>query len=334
MEEDKMITIRKIAALANVSRSTVSRVLNESGYVNEDTRKKVLEVIKETGYIPSEQAKSFRTKKTKVIGVIIPTIQTETSSKIVSGIDQELSKNGFQILLANTNLDRSREIEFLELLTARRVEGIILIGTNTSPVLVKNIHRIGLPVVVIGQEIEGVTSVLFDDYHAARDIIRHILSKGHQKIGLIGVSEEDTSVGFQRLHGYLDELEANKIKGEKHWIQQGIFDINSGFEAMKKILQGSNQQPTAVFAVTDRLAFGALKYLKTQNFRIPEDFAIVSIGASEMTEHIEPQITTIDYDRISAGKTAAQELLALIQDKDRPNNHIILPYTLIQRESV
>src|SRR5690606_35553402 len=125
-----MVTIKEIAEMAGVSRTTVSRVLNNSGYVSEDARKRVEKVIEETGYVPSEQAKSLRTKKTKVIGVILPTIQTETPSRIVTGVGKELSKNGYQILLANTNLDKQKEVDYLDLLRLRQVDGIILIRSE------------------------------------------------------------------------------------------------------------------------------------------------------------------------------------------------------------
>lgn len=328
-----MITIRQIAKIANVSRSTVSRVLNNSGYVNESTRKKVLQVIEETGYIPSEQAKSFRTKKTKVIGVILPTIQTETSGKIVSGIDDILFKNGYQILLANTNLDSKRELEFLELLTARRVEGIILIATNTSPTLVEKIQKLGIPVVVIGQEIDGVPNILFDDYNSAREVVSHLISKGHSKISIITVDEKDVAVGYNRFKGYLDACSESGLEIKDHWIQKGIFNIQSGYEAMQRIMEKPDR-PTAVFAVTDRLAFGAMKYLKNNGYEIPRDFAVVSIGSSEMSEYIDPQLTTVDYNRVEAGKKAAEELLSIIAEEKRQGDKIILHYQLIERKSV
>lgn len=151
-----MLTIKQIAEMAEVSRSTVSRFLNNSGYVSEEAGKRIDKVIKETGYIPSEHAKSLRTKKTKVIGVILPTIHTETSSKIVSGIDRELAKQGYQILLANTNLDKEKEMEYLNLLKVRQVDGIILVATNTEAPLIKRIKELNIPVVAIGQELKGI----------------------------------------------------------------------------------------------------------------------------------------------------------------------------------
>ncbi len=145
-----MPTIKEIATMASVSRSTVSRVLNDSGYVSEEARKRVEKVIKETGYMPSVQATSLRTKKTKIIGVIVPTIQTETSSRLVAGMDYVLAKAGYQILLASTNQNKAKEIEYLQLLKVRQVDGIILAATNAEPELVAKLNAMDIPVIVIG----------------------------------------------------------------------------------------------------------------------------------------------------------------------------------------
>ena len=329
-----MLTIKEIAKMADVSRSTVSRALNNSGYVSEDARKRIDQVIKKTGYIPSENAKSLRTKKTKVIGVILPTIQTETSSKIVSGIDQELAKQGYQILLANTNLDKDKEIEYLQLLKVRQVDGIILVATNTEDSLIQKIKELELPVVSIGQEIEGITSIVYDDYNASKELTSLFVKKGHQKIAFVGVDETDRAVGYLRKQGYLAALEEHNLPINEAYIHKAIFDIDSGYQAMKTIMEKTdNNTPTAVFAVTDRLAIGVMSFLKEKNLRVPEDIAVASIGASEISQYIAPPLTTVDYQNEKAGKEAAKELLRRMDTKNR-SEKIVLGYRLILRDSV
>jgi len=327
-------TILEIAKLANVSRTTVSRVINNSPNVSDAVRNKVLKVIEETGYVPSEQAKSLRTKKTKVIGVILPKISTETSSKLVSGIDEELAQFGYQILLANANLEKEKEIEFLHLLKIRQVDGIILTPTNADARLIEEVHQIQKPIVVIGQDIPGVSNVLYNDYHAARDLVTLMLNKGHEKIAFIGVDESDIAVGVMRKKGYLDVMKENGLCIEEHWVQKGIFDIDSGYEAMKRIIQNSKMTPTAVFAVTDRLAIGAMQYLKEIGFSIPKDMAITGIGASELSKYVEPSLTTVDYLNKEAGREAAKMILQSIDQEDNNINKINLEYRLIERNSL
>ncbi len=319
--------------MAGVSRSTVSRVLNSSGYVSEDARKRVEKVIQETGYVPNEHAKSLRTKKTKVIGVILPTIQTETPSRIVTGLGRELSKNGYQILLANTDHDTKKELEYLDLLKVRQVDGIVLIATNTEPELLNKLKEIDIPLVMVGQEADDVVHVTYDDYHAIRDLTRLFIKKGHEKIGFIGVDETDRAVGYIRKKGFYDEMAAYGLTIEKQWIQQGIFDIDSGRVAMEKIMTHYKERPTATIAVTDRLAIGAISFLKEQGIQVPTDMAIAGIGASEMSQYIDPSLTTVDYQNEKAGEEAAKQILALIDSKPYQKK-IILDYRLIERDSV
>ena len=328
-----MLTIKEIAAMAKVSRSTVSRALNNSGYVGEDARKRIEKVIKETGYIPNEQAKALRTKKTKVIGVILPTIQTETSSKIVTGLGKELAIHGYQILLANTNLDKNKEIEYLDLLKVRQVDGIILIATNTELVLLQKIKELNIPFAMIGQEAADIFSVTYGDYQTAQTLTSLLIERGHKKIAFIGVDESDRAVGFLRKKGYLDVMATNNLPVEKAWVQKGIFDIDSGFNAMEQIMTNAMDKPTAIFAVTDRLAIGALNYLKANDFELPNDMAVVSIGGSELSAHVVPALTTVDFRYEEAGEASAKQLLALIRE-EKVAEKIMIDYRLIIRDSV
>lgn len=328
-----MITIKDIAKMANVSRSTVSRFLNSSGYVSEDARKRIDKVIEETGYMPSEYAKSLRTKKTKVIGVILPTIQTETSSKIVTGLGKELSKQGYEILLANTNLDKEKEMEYLDLLRVRQVDGIVLIATNTETELVNKIKGLTIPFVIVGQEVDGITSISYNDYDASRELTSTLIERGHEQIAFIGVDESDRAVGYFRKKGYLEEMAAAGLHVEETWMQEAVFDIDSGYDAMHAILTHAKHQPTAVFAVTDRLAVGAMTYLKQNGYRIPEEMAIAGIGASEISQYVDPPLTTVEYYNEAAGAEAGRQMLVMLQS-EKNQQKIVLDYRLIIRESV
>lgn len=329
MELQVMITILDIAKMANVSRTTVSRVLNNNGYVSNEARERVLKVIKETGYIPSQQAKSLRTKETKVVGVILPKISTETSSKVVSGIDKVLSEHGYQILLAITNLQVEKEIEYLKLLANRQVDGIILVATNVQQELVEEIQKLRVPFIVIGQNMPGVPSVYYDDYQAAKFLTQTVINKGKKKIAYIGVHETDQAVGVLRKKGYIDALKENHIPVNEKWIEIGSFRLESGYECMKKIIQNNEDLPEAVFAATDRIAIGAMSYLNEKNIRIPEDIKIVSIGASELSKYSSPKLTTIDYENEKAGKAGAEILYKKMKQESVETDKIVLNYRLI-----
>ncbi|MER2057898.1 MAG: LacI family DNA-binding transcriptional regulator [Niallia sp.] len=328
-----MATIKEIAERASVSRTTVSRVINNSGYVSEDAKSRVLKAIEETGYIPSEYAKSLRTKKTKVIGVILPKISTETSSRLVKGLDEVFAKEGYQILLTNTNLDPEKEIEYLRLLKSRHVDGIILSATIINEPLVEEINQLNIPFVTVGQHISGISNVLFDDYQASKDMVHLMIKKGYKEIAFIGVDEEDHSVGYLRKIGYLDAMKENNLPVEEGWVQKGIFDVDSGYHCMSQIMKFSKQNPVAVLAVTDRLAIGAMQYIKEAGLSIPDEIAIAGMGDSELSRFISPPLTTIDFSMEYVGSEAAGLLLEQINGSNTEEIRKI-KYRLIERSSI
>jgi len=329
-----VVTIKEIAERANVSRTTVSRVLNNSGYVSEEAKKRVLKVIEETGYIPSENAKALRTKKTKVIGVILPKISTETSSRLVKGLDEVFAKEGYQILLTNTNLDPEKEIEYLKLLKSRHVDGIILSATNINRPLMEEIFKLKIPFVTVGQYISGLANVLFDDYQASKEIINFLIKKGYKRIAFIGVDEKDRAVGYLRKSGYLDAMKENHLLVEESWIQKGKFDVDSGYQRMKAIMDFAKQKPDAVLAVTDRLAVGAMQYIKEIGLSIPDNIAVAGMGASELSSFISPALTTIDFSIEDAGREAAGLLLEQINGENFQEIIKTIKYRLLERSSI
>ncbi|KON84520.1 DNA-binding protein [Rossellomorea marisflavi] len=328
-----MPTIKEVAKMAEVSSATVSRFLNNSGYVGEEARKRILKVIEETGYVPSENAKSLRTKQTKVIGVILPKISTETSSRLVRGLDEVLAKEGYQILLANSGLSAEKEIEHLRLLKSRDVDGIILSATTNGAGLKAEIQRLDIPVVVVGQEVDDTPNVIFDEYQAAKDMVKHLIDHGHERIGFIGVSEEDPAVGVLRKKGYLQAMQERNLPIEESWIEKGIFDVESGAVAMERMM-GAAIPPTAVFAVTDRLAIGAMNYVKSIGLRIPEDIAFAGIGASELSRYITPSLTTMDYQNKESGRVAAGLILEAIKSGGNSPEKRLINVRLLQGDSV
>lgn len=328
-----MPTIKEVAKMAEVSSATVSRFLNNSGYVGEEARKRILKVIEETGYVPSENAKSLRTKQTKVIGVILPKISTETSSRLVRGLDEVLAKEGYQILLANSGLSAEKEIEHLRLLKSRDVDGIILSATTNGAGLKAEIQRLDIPVVVVGQEVDDTPNVIFDEYQAAKDMVKHLIDHGHERIGFIGVSEEDPAVGVLRKKGYLQAMQERNLPIEESWIEKGIFDVESGAVAMERMM-GAAIPPTAVFAVTDRLAIGAMNYVKSIGLRIPEDIAFAGIGASELSRYITPSLTTMDYQNKESGRVAAGLILEAIKSGGNSPKKRLINVRLLQGDSV
>ena len=245
------MNIIKIADLAGVSKSTVSRYLN-NGYVSEEAREKIKKVIEETGFVPKRQAQAMRLQKTNLIGVIVPKISTETAARVIEGITNELSEVGYEVLIGNTNLSIEKEMDYLKVFK-NQVDGIIFMATEVTPKHYELFDQLRIPIVVIAQKVKHYPCIIHDDYHAAKDAIHYLINKGHQSIGFIGVGEYDEAVGIDRKKGYLDALKEHQIQIKEEYIQIGDFSHESAFCLTEKLMNLPHP-PTAIFAVTDNLA--------------------------------------------------------------------------------
>lgn len=330
------LNIIDIAKLAGVSKSTVSRYLN-NGYVSSEARDKIKKVLDETGFTPQRQAKGMRTKKTNLIGVIVPKISSETPARVVEGITEILSPNGYDILIANTNLSIEKELEYLNIFKANQVDGIIFMATKVTERHIEVMNNLEVPIVVVAQDVEGFSSVFFNEYDATRDITNYLIEKGHNKLAYIGVYEEDKAVGLYRKEAYIETLKENNIDIVEENIKIGNFSEESGYELAKEIIENGNI-PTAIVAVTDNLALGAIEYLTDNNYRVPEDIAVVGMGDSKLSRVITPKLSTVHYHYKTAGRKSAEIILEYLKDtttdKEKMVKKVRLDCLLIKRNSV
>ena len=324
------MTIKEIARLAEVSTSTVSRVLNDSGYVKQEVRERVEKIIDDTGYLPSDTAKDLKKKNTKLIGIIIPKLSSRTIGLVADGITKVLDENGYSSILANTGLDFKKEIEFIKIFKQKRVDGIIFVATNIVEEHIKLLKKMKIPTVFIGQDSSSYdfSCVVHDDYGATVEMTNYLLNKGHRKIGFVGVDEIDRAVGYQRRRGYEAALKEHGIDVDRNLISIGNFEISSVDASMRKLMK---ENPTAIFAVTDNLAVGAINYLLKNGYRVPEDISVVGEGDSGIAEIYNPGLTTIKYQYLESGEESARVLMRILKtDKSEKK---IMNYRLVERES-
>lgn len=329
------MNIIEIAKLAGVSKSTVSRYLN-NGYVSEDSRFKIQDVIEKTGYMPLRHAQTLRTKKTNLIGVIVPKISTETASRVIEGISDEISKHEYDLLIANTNLNIDKEIEYLNILK-NQVDGIIFMATKTTDKHIRVMDEIDIPIVVVSQNIEKYPSVYYDDFNASKDVVTRMMMNGYNKIAFVGVYEEDISVGKERKAGYLEALRQNKIEVNKDLIKTGDFSMESGYELCKELM-AVKEKPDAIFAATDNIAIGAIEYLLEKGYKIPDDVGVWSIGDSKISKVVTPKLNTVHYYYKTSGINSGEIIMDLISNNIKSskniNKKIKLGYRLIERNSI
>lgn len=326
------MTITEIANMAGVSVSAVSRYLNH-GYISEEKQKKIKEVIEKTGYKPSKQAQILRTKKSKVVGVILPKISSEAIARVADGISSVLSEAGYQMLLASTENDPKKEIEYLQLLDKNPVDGILFSASIYDKAHQKALKKLNAPIVIVSQKFEGQACVYHDDYGAAKKMTSLLLESGKKHPAHIRVLEEDAAAGLARTRGYLDALEEAGMGAETERIELSTFSMESGYEKMKKILD-TYPETDAVFCATDTIAIGAISYLHDIGKQIPKDIAIAGIGHNKMSRVIQPKLCTAHLAYRTSGIEAAKMLLEMIEDKSILPKQMKLGYEIIKGDSI
>lgn len=324
------MNISEIAKLAGVSKAAVSRYLND-GYLSEEKKQAIAKVIAETGYRPMIQAQSLRTRKTRIIGVVLPKISSFSISTILAGIESVLEKQGFQILLADSHNDPERELESLRLFAHQRVDGVILIATVLTAAHRALLRRMG-PVVVVGQRLRGVNCVYHDDYNAFYEMTKLVLAKGCRRLGYIGALQKDVAVGAERSRAWADALTAAGMADQAGNTVVAEFSIASGREKARELWEKFGPLD-AVICATDSMAVGALQYLRSQGVRVPGQTLLTGQGASNISEATTPTITTIRYFYEESGTSAARLLLEQLETPDLPAKEIKLGYTLVEQDS-
>lgn len=324
------MTINEIAELAGVSRATVSRYLNQ-GYVSEEKRERIRKVIDETGYQPSTQAQMLRTRKTKLIGVIIPKIDSHTISRMVGGISLVLAKRGYQLLLANTENNEQEELKYLKLFRENHVDGVILTGTiftNKHRQVLKNYQ---VPIVILGQHLAGYSCVYQDDFQASRELASRML-KRCSCLCYAGVTLQDEAVGRGRQEGFWTALREAGREMDESLVAEASFQVESGKQAAAELLQ-KHPEMDGLLCATDDIAVGAILYLKHQGKRVPEDIRVAGFGDTQITQIVEPNLTTVHYYYKTSGEEAARLLLDLLEADKPVYREMKMGYEVIERTS-
>lgn len=325
------MNIAEIAKLAGVSKSAVSRYFN-NGYISEEKRKVIHKVVEETGYRPSIQAQTLRTKKTKLIGVIIPKISSESIGKVVEGILSVLNQHGYQILLADTQNNPKKELEYLETFKSRQVDGIIILGTVYTNEHKKILKKVKVPIVIIGQNWPEYHCVFHDDYNASYNLTQLFIDKGKKNLGFVGVSTQDKSVGKQRYEGFVNAVSDANLQTLKNQYVVSEFNMDSGYEKVQELLE-INPNLDGIICATDSIAIGAISYLKEKGIKIPETMFIAGFGGSRLSSVPTPTLTTVRFDYEESGRIAATVMMEIQEKNKKMRQSIMLGYEIIENQS-
>lgn len=326
------MTIKEIAALAAVSPSAVSRYLN-NGYISKEKKERIRAIIEQTGYSPSIHAQTLRTRKTMLIGVVVPKLISESVSQIVSGINRILTENGYQMILADTENNSIKELEYLELFKNNPVDGIILIGTSIT-----GKHKIfmksnTIPMVVVGQRTEFVSCIYHDDLMASYALTEKMILSGKKRFAFLGVTPDDPACGINRKQGFLNALSDYHLEFNPNLEEICEFNVQSGYEHMNIILKRTKSFD-GVFCSTDLIAAGAMRRLKEENLEIPRQVAITGIGDNQICTAILPRLTTVHYHYQTCGRHAANLLMGLINNNEKIVSQTKLGFEIMDGETV
>ncbi|MGB2079029.1 MAG: LacI family DNA-binding transcriptional regulator [Vibrio sp.] len=328
-----MASLHDVAQMAGVSKSTVSRVINNEYGVKESTKIKVQQAIKECGYLVNQVAKDLKSQKTNLIGVIVPTMASNATSMGVDGLTRVFEVAGKHVLLANTQHKYHKEIEYIQLFNQKRVEGIILYATHLDKELTDAIADSSAPVILVGQDgsFHNIPSIIHDDERVGFYAGKKLIQSGAKHIGFIGVTSKDIAVDSMRYAG-LSQALCHQGFGEPKFHSRGDFSIESGYQQMLHILE-TNPDVDGVFCATDKIAIGAIQAITQQGKQAGKGIKVIGVGNDEMANVIQPSLTTFAYAFDIAGETAASVMLDLISQKPQAMVKMVLGFEEVNRQT-
>ncbi len=337
MQKLKHTTLHDIAKALKLSASTVSRALNDHPDIREETKKQVKKLAKKLEYSPNPIAQSLKNNKTKVIGVIVPEIEHDFFASAINGIEEVAYHAGYTIIVSQSNESFERELINTNAMVNQRVAGVVAsISQNTkSGTHFQNMIDKGIPLVFFDRACDDVTAseVIIDDSKSAFNAVTYLIEKGYSKIAHFA-GPKDLAICKRRLAGYKESLKKAKIPFRKELVCYGGLHEPDGYESMDGLIK-SGIIPDAIFAVNDPVAIGAFQRIKEAGLKIPHDVGIIGFSNNKITCLIDPPLTTVDQPAFEMGKTAAEILIEMIENKkksSRPKT-VVLDAKLIVRKS-
>ncbi|MFV0413398.1 MAG: LacI family DNA-binding transcriptional regulator [Oscillospiraceae bacterium] len=328
-----MASIADVAKEANVSVATVSRVLNNSGKVQTETVSRVLAAVKKLSYEPNLLARNFRKVETRVLLILTPNITNPYYAHIIAGISDVAQKEGYSVFLSNTNGEAAREQETLGMLSRRRADGAILLASVLdSEWLQQGANK--FPVVQCSEFDPDmqISHVSINNYGAACDAMRHLISQGHRRIATVS-SENNYYSTKLRLKAYYDMLAEAGLPFREEYVYKADkgYSFKSGVVAVKNLMM-MEQRPTALFCISDTLAMGCVVGAQELGFQVPRDLSVTGFDDVENTTMIHPYITTVAQPCYELGRQGALMLLGLMRRQEIPLE-VVFPHRMVIRES-
>jgi len=326
-------TLRDVAARAGVSAITVSRALNNTGYVSPDTRRRIYAAVAELDYVPNAVASSLRSSKTQLLALLLTDIGNPFWTTVARAVEDVAMESGYGVLLCNTDEDRAKEASYLDRLLRRQIDGLVVAPTSESTEILSNLKNRQVPFVLVDRLVSGVEAdnVRGDSRQGAYEMTMHLLSTGYRRIAML-TGPLTVSTAEERVAGYLHAHAGYGVSPDPDLIFYGSYRAIWSFQVTQEIM-ANNSRPDAIFAANNFIALGVLEALRVMGFRVPEDVAVVCFDDTPQYTTSPPFLTTVVQPAQELGKVAARLLLDRLADPDREIRELVLPTELIIRAS-
>ncbi len=326
------VSIKDIARALNVSPSTVSRARNYRRGVSDATRERVLRVIEESGYSPNELARGLRLQQSSTFGLIIPNIHNQIYAEVASSLESICGSQGYAVVLCNSRRDARREEMLVQMLRAKRVDGVVMIPGQEPQRLIRILKEARIPVVVLEHAVPGESCLIVDDLRGGLIGTQHLLDLGHRRIGIISRTRHSGTSAL-RVTGYRQALEAAGVGFDPALLIECEAGHEPAGQAMQRLL-ALEHPPTAVFTHNDVQALGAMHAIHSAGLTIPGDVSVVGFDDISTSTHLFPPLTTVRYPKEEIGRLAAETILKLAKGEDGLEPQIVtLPVSLVVRGS-
>ncbi len=327
------VTIKDVARSANVSVATVSRVLNNSNLVSEDTKKQVQRAIRALKYLPNNLGRSLSIKRTEAIGLILPDLFGEFFSELIRGVDQTAQLHKYHLLVSSSHDDR-KEIEAALQMIRGRVDGLIIMSAYIDfHTINKNLPK-SLPIVLLNCRVDDTSfdSLNINNYDGAYRMVSHLISHGHKKISIIK-GPKNNHDAEERLRGYRQALKDGNAEYDSKLELLGDFSEASGYDAVKTMFK-KNLRPTAIFAANDSMGVGALSAIQEAGIDVPEEIALAGFDDIPIVQFVKPSLSSVRVNINNLGALAVYRLMQAILEKNKfIKQKILVPVEVIPRES-
>jgi LacI family transcriptional regulator len=327
------ISMREVAKLAGVSSATVSRVINGSSLVTEETAARIRQVIQDLNFVPNNSAIYLKNGKSQIYGAIIPDLTNPFFTELVKILEELLVENDRELLIANTDFHPSRIQRSIHRMLLRRVDGVAFLSSELESAPLESLVQNRIPVVTTDhyRTGPGMSDILVDFHGGMAEMIRHLKRLGHRQVGFIGGSEGLTTSRVRR-ESFLDAVVKSGLMSRKEWMVGGDYKIAGGVAGMKAIL-GCGERPTAIVTANDLTAIGALRMARDQGIRVPEDISIAGCDDIEMADIVYPPLTTLRISRRKYAELLFEALRTGERDVTQPGRVFRLPMKMIVRQS-